>query len=173
MTLSIRSAAVYQLIDNFTLFYFKFLDGERNLDENFWKTHVSSPVVYNWRGLAFERVCLQHITQIKRKLGIAGVSTKVYAWSGTAAGGKGVQIDLLIDRADNVVNVCEMKFSNGLYEISEEEDLKLLTRVEAFANAAGEDKTIHLTMVTSRGLLQNAYSRNVQSEVVLGDLFDS
>ncbi len=168
-----RSAAVYQLIDNFTLFYFKFLDGERNADENFWKTHVSSPIVYNWRGLAFERVCLQHIDEIKRKLGIAGVSTKVYAWSGAASGGKGVQIDLLIDRADNVVNVCEMKFSNGLYEISEDEDLKLQTRMEAFANAVGDGKTIHLTMVTSRGLLPNAYSRNVQSEVVLGDLFDS
>ena len=158
---------------NFTLFYFKFLDGERNPDENFWKTHVSSPIVFNWRGLAFERVCLQHIAQIKRKLGIAGVSTKVYAWSGATVGGKGVQIDLLIDRADNVVNVCEMKFSNGLYEISEEEDLKLQTRVEAFSNAVGEDKTIHLTMITSRGLLPNAYSRNVQSEIVLGDLFDS
>lgn len=72
-----------------------------------------------------------------------------------------------------MVNVCEMKFSNGLYEISEEEDLKLQTRMEAFANAVGKDKTIHLTMVTSRGLLPNAYSRNVQSEVVLGDLFDS
>ena len=158
---------------NFTLFYFKFLDGERNPDENFWKTHVSSPIVFNWRGLAFERVCLQHIAQIKRKLGIAGVSTKVYAWSGATVGGKGVQIDLLIDRADNVVNVCEMKFSNGLYEISEAEDLKLQTRMEAFANAVGEDKTIHLTMITSRGLLPNAYSRNVQSEIVLGDLFDS
>ena len=101
------------------------------------------------------------------------MSTKVYAWSGTTVGGKGVQIDLLIDRADNVVNVCEMKFSKGLYEISEDEDLKLQTRVEAFANAVGGDKTIHLTMVTSRGLLPNAYSRNVQSEVVLGDLFDS
>ena len=79
----------------------------------------------------------------------------------------------MIDRADNVVNVCEMKFSKGLYEISEDEDLKLLTHVEAFANAVGGDKTIHLTMVTARGLLPNAYSRNVQSEVVLGDLFDS
>ena len=72
-----------------------------------------------------------------------------------------------------MVDVCEMKFSNGLYEISEDEDLKLQTRMEAFANAVGNGKTIHLTMVTSRGLLPNAYSRNVQSEVVLGDLFDS
>lgn len=168
-----RSAAVYQLIDNFTLFYFKFLDGEKNLDENFWKTHISSPGVYNWRGLAFERVCLQHIAQIKRKLGIEGVSTKVYAWSGATTGGKGVQIDLLIDRADNVVNVCEMKFTNGAYEISAEEDMKLQTRVEAFANTAGEGRTIHLTMVTSRGLVPNAYSRNVQSEIMLSDLFNS
>jgi len=72
-----------------------------------------------------------------------------------------------------VVNVCEMKFAKGLYEITEDEDLKLQTRVEAFANAVGEDKTIHLTMVTARGLSSNAYSRNVQSEIVLGDLFDS
>ena len=101
------------------------------------------------------------------------MSTKVYAWSGAAIGGKRVQIDLLIDRADNVVNVCEMKFSNGAYEISEEEDMKLQTRVEAFANAVGDGRTIHLTMVTSRGLVPNAYSRNIQSQVVLDDLFAS
>ena len=166
-----RSPDVFQLVDNFTLFYFKFLDGEANPDENFWKNHVLSPVVYNWRGLAFERLCLQHITQIKQKLGISGVSTKVYAWSGKNSGGKGTQIDLLIDRADNVVNVCEMKFTNGLYEITEAEDLRLSTRLETFANVAGGNRSVHLTMVTSRGLVENSYSRNVQSQITLNDLF--
>lgn len=70
-------------------------------------------------------------------------------------------------------HVCEMKFSNVAYEISEEEDMKLQTRAEAFANAVGDGRTIHLTMVTSRGLVPNAYSRNVQSQVVLDDLFAS
>ena len=99
------------------------------------------------------------------------MSTKVYAWYGATSGEKKAQIDLLIDRADNVVNVCEMKFTNGAYEISGEEDMKLQTRVEAFANAVGDGRTVHLTMVTSRGLVPNAYSRNIQSQIVLDDLF--
>ena len=156
---------------NFTLFYFKFLDGERNPDENFWKTHVSSPIVFNWRGLAFERVCLQHIAQIKRKLGIAGVSTKVYAWSGATVGGKGVQIDLLIDRADNVINLCEMKYSYGKYDLTPAECDKLLRRRDVFISVTGTEKSVHLTMVTPKGVAESPERHILQSEVTLDDFF--
>ena len=168
-----RADSLYRLIDNFTLFYFKFLDGESNPDEHFWTTHIVSPAVYNWRGLAFERVCLQHVAQIKNKLGISGVSTKVYAWTGKTSEGEGAQVDLVLERADRVINLCEMKFTNGLYEIDEEEDLKLQTRREAFYNAVGGDYSVIVTMITSRRISENVYSRNIPSRVDLADLFDA
>jgi len=164
---------VYQLIDAYTLFYFHFLAKPSNRDDDFWKTHVSSPEIAAWRGLAFERICLQHTREIKRKLGIEGVATQVYSWQRRRGNNtrKGAQIDLLIDRADGVVNVCEMKFVRGLYELTEKDEIALQTRAESFVQDTGCGKAVHLTMVTSRGLVDNDFARSIASQVVLDDLF--
>jgi len=170
-----KNDAIYQLVDAFTLFYFRFMQGESNGDPNFWSTHVRTPQVASWRGLAFERLCLSHVARIKSALGIAGVSSRVFAWSHRPEykGDRGCQIDLMIDRDDGVVNVCEMKYVSGRYDVSEREALDLETKIEVFRRVSKTQKAIHLTMVTAHGLTDNPSGRCVQSEITLDDFFNA
>ena len=164
--------ALYQLIDNFTLFHYKFLD---DLDENegiSWEAMQNLPAVNAWRGLSFERVCMAHIEQIKRKLGISGILTRQYAWRSHSAQNKDdVQIDLLIERSDDAVNICEMKYSPDKYEISKEEHRKMLLRRDMFIEEQGLRGAAYLTFITTCGVVHNAYWNDIQSEVTLDDLF--
>ena len=172
-----RGRAIYQLIDNYTLFYFKFLHNARAVSSNFWSATVNTPGRNAWQGLAFERVCLHHIPQIKNKLGITGVLTNAYSWTTKAIidtdGGEwpGAQIDLLLERADNVINVCEMKYSNHPFTITEDYDKRLRERIATFRHHTKCKSALHLTFVTTFGLVRNKYCGNVQSEVVMDDLF--
>ena len=166
--------AIYQLIDNFTLFYFRYLKGNRNNDSHFWTNSIGCPRYRTWSGLAFERVCLQHISQIKKALGISGVLSNVYSWRTEADENKGIdktQIDLLIDRNDGVINLCEMKFSGQEYTVTEDEEMKIRRRRGNFIEATNTKKAVHITLVTPYGLRQNAHSSIAQNEIRLNDLF--
>lgn len=168
-----RNDAIYQLIDNFTLFYFKFMKDNKGGDEHFWSHSYLSPVRFSWVGLAFERVCMQHVDQIKQRLGISGVLTNVYSWSAKSdpVYGSGAQIDMLIDRADNVVNVCEMKFSKDEYVIDKEYSMNLAHKIQRLVQTTKTRKALHLTMITVNGVAHNEYWGEVQSEVTAEDLF--
>jgi len=161
-----RKGAVYQLVDNFTLFYFRYMEGNRSNDPHYWSSMLDSRLHTTWAGLAFERLCLQHVDQIKAALGISGVLTNVHSWRNANA-----QIDLLIDRRDGIVNVCEMKYWAGPYLMTAEDDVSLAKKRNEFREATRTRKAIHLTMVTSFGVKPNAYANNVQSFVTLNDLF--
>ena len=125
-----------------------------------------------WRGLAFERVCLQHIDQIKAALGIAGILSDVYSWRGSAnKGGPVAQIDMVIDRSDRMINICEMKYAPGDYSFSADEKEKLLRRIELFRTATGTRKGILPTLVTTCGLKRNANAAMITNIVTLDDLF--
>ena len=167
-----RRNSLYQLIDNFTLFHFKFLDGVTT-DSRFWTATVSSPLQTAWRGLAFEQLCLLHLDQMRDALKIGGVRTEAFAWRhvGDEVHPDGAQIDLLLDRADNVINVCEMKYAQGLYAIEAKTAEGLAQKMETFRSVTKTRKALHLTMVTSNGLVHNAYWGSVQAEVTLDDLF--
>lgn len=171
--LGAKKRFVFQLMDSFTLFHFRFLADMEGKDENWWSRSVTSPMQSNWRGLAFERLCLQHIQQMKAALGIGGVLTNVHAWHHAPDDVYpfGVQIDLLLDRADNVINVCEMKYFAGPYAIDKAADADFERKLETFRAVTKTEKAVHLTLVTSRGLVRNAYANAVQSEVTLDDLF--
>lgn len=167
--------ALYQLIDNFTLFYFQYMKGNKYNDVHFWTNNIDSSLHRTWSGLAFERVCLQHVNQIKKALGIAGVLSNVYSWRTEGDEEKGIekaQIDLLIDRNDGVINLCEMKFSGQEYLISENEEMKLRRRRGSFIEETQTKKAIHITLITPYGLRQNAHSFIAQNEVTLNDLFE-
>ena len=163
----------FQLIDSFTLFHLKFIDGESNHDEHFWSHSTIGPALNTWRGLAFERVGLLHLRQIKEALGISGVLTSAYAWRHEADDTYpwGVQIDLLLERADHVVNVCEFKFSKDEFVISAEYAKALVRKCETFRAVTGTKDAVHLTLVTTEGVARNTHSGIVQSEVKLDDLF--
>ena len=164
---------IYQLIDNFTLFYYKFMkDNVHN--ENYWKENLNSPSVRAWSGIAFERVCLEHIPQIKKALGISGVYTEVNAWScnrDDKKGIKGSQIDLLIVRKDQVINVCEMKYSETNYLVDGKFDLNQKRKISDFINSTQTRYAIHSTLITTYGVEENAYSGDIQSIITADDLF--
>ena len=163
----------YKLIDNFCLFWLKYV--EPNLtDVDFMTDNITSDVMRSWKGVAFEEVCWQHSTQIKRALEIGGVKSSLSAWSVKGdEENEGAQIDLLINRADNVVNLCEMKFSSGEYVISKDEESKLRNRIEALKKTLSPRQTVHLTMITTYGVAYGKHSGIVQKQVVLDDLFAS
>ena len=168
-----KKDALLQLVDNYTLFYFKFVKENTDGDESFWSHFNATPACAAWEGLAFERVCLAHIDRIKAALGISGVATKVASWRSRKGDDKtsAAQIDLVIGRADNVANICEMKFTRGEYEIDAEEAARLRNRIEAFRRETDYCGSIHLTFVTPYGVKRNKYWNMVQSEVTLDDLF--
>lgn len=164
---------MFQLIDNFTLFHFRFIQNNTEDDERFWTHSIDTPAHNAWCGLAFERVCFAHIDQIRRALGIEGIASNVYAWrvEDDPELGPGAQIDMLIDRADQVVNICEMKFSSGEYRMDKEEALKLQNKKRRFAEATQNRKALHLTMISTYGMVHNAYWNDIQKEVTADDLF--
>lgn len=163
---------IFQLIDNYTLFYFKFIQQNHNNDEHFWSSSIDSSMHRAWSGLAFERLCMAHVQQIKTELGIVGVLSNVYSWRKEADEyGNGVQIDMLIDRNDQVINLCEMKYSQSEYVIDADYERSLRNKKSAFIEATQTRKAVHLTMVTTYGVRHNSHSGVVQSEVVLDDLF--
>ena len=138
----------------------------------FMTENMTSNIMKSWRGVAFEELCWQHIGQIKQALGIAGVGSTISAWSvkGTDET-DGAQIDLVIARNDNVVNLCEMKFVGSEYVIDKEEEAKLRNRIETLKHTLSPKQTVHLTMVTTYGVAYGKHSGVVQRQVTLDDLF--
>ena len=169
-----KKEALFQLIDNYTLFYYKFIR-EAGGDTAFWMHSLNSGFYRAWSGLAFERVCLQHVGPIKAALGISGVMTRQCAWRADrkklSPGERGAQIDLLIDRKDDIVSICEMKWASEPYVIDKDYDEKLRNKVAAFIRETGTNKSVLVSMVTTYGVRENTYSDAVQSQVVLEDLF--
>lgn len=158
---------LYQLIDPFILFSLRFLEsGELQS----WTEYFGTPGYYAWRGNAFEILCLNHISQIKDALGIRGVGTKEYAWKSKTSS-PGAQIDLLIDRKDGIINLCEMKYSDQAFLIDSAYENQLKNKIEVFRTESKTKKAIHLTMVTSGGLTRNVHSGLVLHELTGADLF--
>lgn len=122
--------------------------------------------------VAFEQVCWTHIPQIKRALGIDGVKTSICAWNLKGVGGNaGIQVDLLIFRADNVVNLCEMKFCSTEYSVDKDEERRLIQRVEALKTTISGKDTVHLTLITTYGLIRGKHSGKIQKLITADDLF--
>lgn len=168
---------MYQLADLYSLFYLKFVNKDNSQDEHFWSNMREMQARKTWEGYAFEQLCLHHIPQIKQKLRIGGVLTDVCSWQCkpfTDADGnsyKGTQIDLLIDRRDGIIDVCEMNFSNSNFMITSAYDERLRDRLATFRVLTKTKKALHLVIITTYGLVNNKYSGNIQSTVLLDDLF--
>lgn len=161
-----------QLVDNFTIFYYKYIKENQNNDEHFWSNSYNSPIRAAWTELAFERVCFQHIPQIKQAMGIAGVATQCYSWK--AKGGmhsSGAQIDMVLDRSDNIINICEIKFSKGEYTITKDYAMSLNNKVKRFIDDTKTKKSILLTMITTNGVTHNEYWNQIQKEITADELF--
>ena len=171
--------ALYKLTDEFCQFHHTWI---KRLDANLlaeeaksrWQGLYGTPTWNAWSGLAFERLCLKHILQIKKAIGISGIHSDSYAWHhrGGKNKGRGAQIDLLIDRTDGCINICEMKYSRSEYSINKSYAETLMQRERIFRNVTDSRKTFFLTMVTSNGIKRNTYYQQlVANDVTLSDLF--
>ncbi|MBO4395852.1 MAG: ATP-binding protein [Eubacterium sp.] len=168
---------MFQLYDMFTLFYLRFVRGYNGQDRHYWTNSNGSGTRNAWSGYAFEQVCLHHITQIKNKLGISGILSNVYAWNEKAftdSDGNhwdGGQIDLIIDRNDNVMNLCEMKYSHDEYIINGTYNRQLRERISLFKVRTKTKKALRCTLVTTQGVKPNKYSDIADDQIVLNDMF--
>jgi len=161
----------YKLIDPFCRFYLTFMEG-KHPQSDFWQQNGTSGQLNAWRGNAFEELCFNHVPQIKHALGIPQVSTTISKWALQGSSSvKGSQIDMIIDRADNIVDLCEMKFSNGQYAIDKSYDLTLRDRLQALSDRLPKRKMPHLIFITSFGLKQNEYAGIVQDDITIDNLF--
>ena len=160
----------YKLSDNFCWFYLHYLDGDMEYTDNYWQSNHLRQSVTAWRGVAFEEVCFYHIGQIKKALGISGVNSRVcqYLVPGSKAQ-EGMQIDMLIDRDDNVLNMCEMKFTRGEFSVDAHYYDKINARIERLMQCSA--KSIHTVLVTTAAPSRNEYLSAFQKVVVLDDLF--
>lgn len=161
----------YKLVNQFCLFYLKFVEGHDSLSEGFWLQNLSSQNIVIWRGLAFENVCFNHISQIKNALGISGVKTTQSAWSKRGDDEEGAQIDLLISRADNIVNLCEIKFYNDLFTVDGDYYRVMMRRQSLLEPYLKRGMGIHNTLITTFGLFRNKYSGVFTNVVTLDELF--
>ena len=163
---------LYRLTDYFTLFYLKFMQHTKANGVGTWAVKTNSASWHSWAGLAFESICLQHIAQIKKALNLTAIYTEVSSWKGVYEG-NAAQVDLLIDRADNVINLCEIKFAKDEFVITKSYAKELQQKMAVFAmQPNAKNKNIFLTMITTRGTANNFYAKEmVQNKLVLKDLF--
>ena len=135
---------------------------------------IIKPQYNAWAGLAFERICFQHIDQIKRALSISGIISNVYSWQyrPTNPNESGAQIDMLIDRDDQVINLCEIKFAQGEYEITEAYSNSLQNKLSTFVTHTGTRKGVSLMMITSYGLKRNQWANGIPIQLTMDNLFE-
>jgi hypothetical protein len=164
--------AVYQLIDCYTIFYYQFIKNASGADEEYWTKLQNTAAYHSWCGVAFERVCMLHSRQIKAALGISGIMANVYSWqTDKTEYHPGVQIDMLIDRADNVVDLCEMKYAPDGYTMTAAEAEKINTRSRVLSQYLPAKKSIRVVLITSNGLNGNIGSAYIQKQLTATDLF--
>lgn len=164
---------LYRLTDEYSLFYIQFIENNRNVGDGIWQQLSQTQFYSTWAGYAFESICLKHIPQIKQKLGISGVYTTASAFfkKGTDEE-EGLQIDLVLDRNDHVINICEMKFYGGELTIDKSMATNFRNKITNFKHLTKTKKQVFLTLVTTFGVKQNKYSLDlVDVNLVIDDLF--
>lgn len=165
--------SIYKVTDEYSLFYLKFMIGKTATAKDTWDKMSSSSSWKSWSGYAFENICLKHVEQIKNALGIPAVLTQESTWRYVPGKGEnGAQVDLLIDRQDNCINVCEMKFSTGEFTIDPAYARELKNKMDVFKAKTKTRKTLFLTMVTTHGVRRNEnYIGLVQRDLKMDVLF--
>lgn len=160
---------LYQLSDMYTLFYLRFVKNYHGMNEHAW-SNMEEGKRNAWAGYAFEQVCILHINQIRQALGISGITSDVCSWSYRNKE-QSAQIDLVIDRGDKAIDLCEIKYSDHQYELKKDYVEWLRERRDLFREVTGTNKTLRLTMIASSGIKQNMYSSSVQTRLSADDMF--
>lgn len=162
---------IFKLSDPYSAFYLKFIANSRATGSGTWIKKSESASWKSWSGFAFERLCLAHVTQLKAALGIQGIYSEESSWR-LLGNSKtdGAQVDLLIDRADNIINLCEIKFSKGAFLINKKYADTLQKKIGAFRLSTKTKKSIFLTFISTFGLVENQYSNSLVEQDVLAEV---
>jgi hypothetical protein len=165
--------SIYKLTDEYSNFYVKFIDGSRFSGSGTWATFSKGVSWKSWSGTAYERICMKHVRQLKKALGIESVHTETSIWRyKTQKETQGAQIDLIIDRQDMCINICEMKFSINAYEVSKKYAKELDNKLSVFRDHTKTRKTLFLTMVTTHGVKNTErYPGLIQNAITMEALF--
>lgn len=168
-----KKESLYRLTDEYSLFYLKYIEKQTRPAANVWLKISSGNSWKAWSGFAFENLCLKHITEVKSALGISGVYSEESSYFKRGDNEtQGFQIDLLIDRNDGIINICEAKFSSADFIIDKKYASELRNKLVGFRNATGTKKGLMLTFITSFGLKNNTHSLGlVDHSITLADLF--
>ncbi len=165
-----KKAGLYQLIDFYSLFYYNFQ--KNNKQENYWSANIDNPKHRIWSGYSFELLCLLNSDNIKKALGISGISANISSWKSKNSESS-AQIDLIFDRRDQIVTVCEMKYSLNKFVIDKKYAENLRNKIGSFRNESKTKKAIHLAMVTTFGTLENEnYFDLVQNNITVDCFFE-
>lgn len=166
--------AIYKLIDEYSLFYLKFMDNNIQGGKDHWGKISSEPTYISWCGLAFEAICLKHVEQIVQGLAITKrveASTWRYIPSKSSKE-TGAQIDLVLDRKDHIINLCELKFYSEKFAIDKNYAKSLENKMHLFREKETPRKSLFLTFITTHGLIENQYAEQlVQQEIDMNVLF--
>jgi predicted AAA+ superfamily ATPase len=165
-----KNGSWYLLADSISLFWLRFAGGRRKPEENFWANHLADSKARAWRRFAYEQICWHHINQIKKALGISGVTATISTWR--AKGAKLTDhVNLIINRNDNVINICEIEFAETALTLEKKRYEELMEKMQTFRADSDTKKAVHLTMITPYGIKHNAYLAAADEEITLNDLF--
>ncbi len=163
---------LYRLTDEYALFYLKYVEGTRPSRSGIWMKLARQSSFITWAGFCFETICMKHVDRIKEGLGISGIHAVEGSWIGRSEW-QGAQVDLLIDRDDNVITLCETKFTSGPFRIDKRYAEELARKVRTFITETGTRKSVFLTFITTYGLETNAHTtQHVQAALDMSVLFD-
>jgi uncharacterized protein len=165
---------IFKLTDEYSLFYLKFIENSKAMGAGTWQSKATGQSWVSWRGFAFENICLKHVPQIKKALGISGIYTEQSVWRYVPkADETGVQIDLMIDRQDNCINLCELKFYKTEFSLDKNTSDNLETKRQVFIEKTGTKKTVFTTLISTFGAKSNEYYlQSVQNQLTMKILFD-
>jgi uncharacterized protein len=153
--------ALYRITDYYTLFYFHYIENSKSLTKGSWAKQYQLPTWKSYSGFAFENICLQHTAQIQKAIGISGIYTEQSSWVSPKA-----QIDLLLDRSDNVITIAECKFHKVPYALTHHDVKNIQNKIDVFQAETHTDKPIFVAMVTAKGIVENKYSISLVSHTV-------
>lgn len=163
-----KKLTLYRLSDEYSRFYLKYIEPNKNQSKHFWLTLSREQSFISWCGFNFETICLKHVHQIKKALGIVGIHSENASWKNENA-----QIDLIIDRSDKWINLIEMKFYNQEYTIDKTEYQKLINRIQIYKSETKTKKHTSLTIISPFGIKQNEYATEiVDNNFTIDVLFD-
>lgn len=171
--LNLKKEGVFKLTDLYSLFFLKFIQPNQGSASRVWEQLSKMPTYGTWSGYAFENICQMHIDQIKSALGISGVFTQHSSWKFKGSDAlPGAQVDMVVDRSDQIIHLCEAKFTKEPFVVTPDYADKLRLRKSIFKHATQTKKAVFTTLFTTYPAIQNKhYLEMVGNEITMEKLF--